>query len=82
MEDYFRGYRGSPGLGGPRASGLLDVGQTNGPSRYKTEDHLSYPDGTPVCVDGKYRCLDILSLSVKPSLYNPKPLQCLYKPEG
>ena len=29
---------GSPGLRGPRASGLLDMGQTNGLWRYKTED--------------------------------------------
>ena len=73
---------GSPGLGGPRASGLLDMGRTDGPSRYKTEDHPLCPVGTPVCVDGEYRCPDILFLSVKPTLYNPKPLPCLYKPEG
>ena len=82
IEDWFRGYCGSPGLGGPRASGLLDMGRTDGPSRYKTEDYLSCPVGTPVCVDGKYRCPDMLFLSVKPTLYNPKPLRCLYKPEG
>ena len=82
IEDWFRGYCDSPGLGGPRASGLLDVGRTDGPSRYKAEDHLSCPARTPVCVDGKYRCPDMLFLSVKPTLYNPKPLRCLYKPEG
>ena len=41
IEDWFGGYCGSPGLGGPRAYGLLDVGRTDGPSRYKAEDHLS-----------------------------------------
>ena len=82
IEDWFRGYCGSPGLGCPRASGLLDVSRTDGPSRYKTEDYLLCPVGTPVCVDGKYRCPDMLVLCVKPTLYNPKPLRCLYKPEG
>ena len=53
---------GIPGLGGPRASGLLDMGRTDGPLRYKTEDHLSCPVGTPVYVDGKFRCPDILFL--------------------
>ena len=31
IEDWFKGYRGSPGLGGPRVSGLCDMGQTDGP---------------------------------------------------
>ena len=43
IEDWFRGYCGSPGLGGPRASSLLDMGRTDGPSRYKIEDYLSCP---------------------------------------
>ena len=30
IEAWFRGYGGSPRLRGPRASGLLDMGQTNG----------------------------------------------------
>ena len=82
IEDWFRGYCGSPGLGGPRASGLLDMGRTDGSSSYKIEDHLLCPVGTPVCVHGKYRCPAILFLSVKLTLYNPKPLRFLYKPEG
>ena len=60
----------------------IDVGRTDGSSRYKTEDYLSCPVGTLTCVDGKYRCPDMLFLSVKPTLYNPKPLRCLYKLEG
>ena len=60
----------------------IDVGRTDGSSRYKTEDYLSCPVGIPICVDGKYRCPDMLFLPVKPTLYNPKPLRCLYKPEG
>ena len=30
IEARFRGYRGSPGLRGPRASGLLSMGRTGG----------------------------------------------------
>ena len=67
---------------GPSGVRSINMGQTVGPSRYKTEDYLSCPVGTPVCMDGKYRCPDILFLSGKPTLYNPKPLRCLYKPEG
>ena len=33
IEDWFRRYYGSPGLGGPPVSGLLDVGRTDGPSK-------------------------------------------------
>ena len=31
IEAWFRGYRGSPGLGGLRTAGLCDVGRTDGP---------------------------------------------------
>ena len=31
IEAWFRGYRGSPGLRGPWASDLLDMGRTDGP---------------------------------------------------
>ena len=30
IEAWFMGYRGSPGLRGPRASDLLDMGRTDG----------------------------------------------------
>ena len=30
IEAWFRGYGGSPGLRGPRASGLFDMGRTDG----------------------------------------------------
>ena len=33
IKDWFKGYCGSPGLGGPRASGLLDMGLTDGSSK-------------------------------------------------
>ena len=48
-----RGYWGSPGLRGPRASGLLDMGRTDGLWRYKTEDSHPCPDGTLLGVEGK-----------------------------
>ena len=44
---------GVVGLRGPRASGLCDVGQTNGPCKYKTEDFPPCPDGTLLYVEGK-----------------------------
>ena len=60
IEDWFRGYCGSPGLGGPRTSVLLDLGRTKGLSSYKEEYHLSCPVGIPVRMNDKFRCPDIL----------------------
>ena len=60
IEDTFRGYRGSHGLWSPQASGLLDMGRTDGLSRYKENDHYLCPVRTPVCVNDKFRCPDIL----------------------
>ena len=67
---------------GPRASDLLDMGGTDGPRRYKTEDSHPCPDGTLLCVDGKLAFGYVDSFLCKPTLYNPRPLRCLYKREG
>ena len=44
---------GSPRLGGPRVSGLCNMGRIDGPRRYKVEGLPPCPDGTLLCVDGK-----------------------------
>ena len=53
IEVWFGGYFGSPGLRGPRASGLLAMGQTGGLRRYKDRRLYLCPEGTLLGVEGK-----------------------------
>ena len=81
IEAWFRGYRGSPGLGGTRTAGLCT-----------TSGLLKHEDTR---LKTSYRVRMGLSLAWKASLairilyflpynrlhVNPSPLRCLYKPE-
>ena len=82
IEAWFRGYRGSPGLGGIRttglytSSGLLEREDTRLKTSSRVWMGLSFAWKTNLVI----RMLDFLpcnQLCVNPSL-----LRCLYKPEG
>ena len=50
LKAWFRGYYGSPGLGGLR---IARLSQLAGLLRYKIEDFVSCPDGTLLDVEGE-----------------------------
>ena len=68
--------RGSPD------SRTISFGRTVGLWRYKIEDFVSCPDRTLLGMEGKLGGRMYYFLSMQPTLYNPRPLRCLYKPEG
>ena len=82
IEVWFRDYYGSPRLGGPRTvgpytlAGLLDYEDT----RFKTSSRVrmglsfAWKASLAICI--------CRFLSLLPTLCNPSPLRCLYKPEG
>ena len=79
-----------PGSGA--TEGVLDKGVSRQPDyalwtdcwtmKNKIEDFVPCPDGTLLGVEGKLGDSDVDLLLCKPTLCNPSPLRCLYKPEG
>ena len=82
IEAWFRGYRGSPGLGGIRTAGLyslaglLDYEDTRLKTLSRVRVGLSFAWKESLAIR------ICRSLSLYPTLCNPSPLRCLYKLEG
>ena len=81
IEAWFRGYCGSPGLGGPRTAGLytlaglLDYEDT----RLKTSSRVRM--GLSFAWEASLAIRILYFLPCNRLHVNPSPLRCLYKPE-
>ena len=66
---------------GPPVFGQFDVGRTDGPRRYKQKTFPRVRVGLLYAWKASLVSGYVIFFPHKPTLYNPKPLRCVYKPE-
>ena len=82
IEDWFRGYRGSPGLGGPRCPGYSIWIRLMGCEHTKWKTFPRVRVRLPYAWMARLVSGYVISFLYKPTLYNPMPFRCVYKLEG